>query len=450
MDKLFKSRYNQITKMDKDHYAVFNPLSGAFDIADVDTVKAFESGVPRNDEENKYWLERGYYFANKASEKIYIAKRYQDFLEVSEENEIQFLLVPTYGCNFNCPYCYQKGIDTNKNIMSQEMLNAFVDYVVEFRDKNMKKVTITLFGGEPLLLSEKQKNLVSSLVDKVVENNISLAVVTNGYNLEEYVPMLNKAMIKEIHISLDGAEAEHNRRRNTKDGKDSYQKIMRGMEKAKDAGLPLNARLITDKQTLKTFPELAKDLEKRGFFDLPKGKFKTSLGRNYELIDESMTQDDLLSLDEMYKEYTDLMLINPILKKLHMPNFFGVKKMVDSGEMYVPSFDTCPAGKSEFVFDASGNIFGCTASCGREGYELGTYFPDLKFDELALKDWKTRNILNISECVDCSVGVVCGGGCGVIAKDRNGKVHSANCKPIKEVMDIGINYYRKEILDKVK
>jgi uncharacterized protein len=122
--------------------------------------------------------------------------------------------------------------------------------------------------------------------------------------------------------------------------------------------------------------------------------------------------------------------------------------MVDSGEMYVPSFDTCPAGKSEFVFDASGNIFGCTASCGREGYALGTYFPALKFDELALRDWQTRNILNIPECVDCSVGVVCGGGCGVIAKDRNGKVHSANCKPIKEVMDIGINYYKKEILDK--
>ncbi len=450
MDKLFKSRYNQITKMNEDHYAVFNPLSGAFDVADADSVKSFESGIPRNEEEKKYWLLRGYYFADKASEKIYIAKRYQDFLEVSEENEIQFLLVPTYGCNFNCPYCYQKGIDINKNIMSQEMLDAFVDYVVNYRNKNNKKVTVTLFGGEPLLLNEHQKTLVSSLVDKLVEHSITLAVVTNGYNLEEYIPILQKAMIKEIHVSLDGAETEHNRRRSTKDGKDSYQKIMRGLEVAKEIGLPLNARLITDKQTLKTFLELAKDLEKRGFLDLPKGMFKTSLGRNYELIDESMTQADLLSLDEMHREYTELMLLNPVLRKLHIPNYFGVKKMVDSGEMYVPSFDTCPAGKSEFVFDASGNIFGCTASCGREGYELGSYFPVLKFNEQVLKDWQTRNILNIAECVDCSVGVVCGGGCGVIAKDRNGEIHSPNCKPIKEVMDIGINYYRKEILDKAK
>jgi uncharacterized protein len=449
MDSLTSSRYNQVTKIDNNNYAIFNPLSGAFDIADDASYKAFERGLARNEEEQKYWLERGYFFKNKSEEKIYIAKRYQDFLNVSEENEIQFILVLNYACNFNCSYCYQKGIDINHKNMSEEMLAAFIKYIVQYKEKNNKKITVTLFGGEPLLNNDKQKKLIEFLVDNLSKNDITMSVVTNGYYLEQYLPILEKVRIKELHVSIDGAQEEHDKRRSPKDGKGSYKQIMNGLVIAKNKKIPINIRLITDKKTIQTFPKLASDLQERGFFGLEKGQFKASLGRNYELIDESMTQDDLFDLDQMYQAYTDLLKQHPILEKLHIPSYFGITKMLDSGEMFVPSFDTCPAGKSEFVFDNSGKIFGCTASCGRDNYELGTFYPELKFDEIALKEWQTRNILNIEQCRDCSVGIVCGGGCGVIAKDRNGKVHSPNCKPIKNVMDIGINFYKEKILQKV-
>lgn len=446
MNRCFPSRYNLVTQIDENSYAIFNPLSGAFDIADSKEKEAFESGVAQDSTQEEYWLERGYYFKDASSEQQYVNKRYFDFFDVSNENQIQFMLVLTYGCNFNCEYCYQRGVDTSKNVMSVDMLDAFIDFVIDYRNKHKKDVIVSLFGGEPLLPGKKHQELISHLIARLSLEKIPLTVVTNGYNLEEYIPLLSNADIKEIHVSLDGDRDEHDRRRQTKDGKDSFNKILNGMHAAKDAGFPINVRLITDKKTMSTLPGLAERLEEEGFFDLPKGRFKTSLGRNYELINEYVKPEDLFDLDQMYSAYVKLMLEFPILEKLHMPSFFGVTKVAKEGEMYVPSFDTCPAGKSEFVFDSSGSIFGCTASCGRDGYELGSFYPEVKWNNEELRAWKSRNILNIEECKECSVGVICGGGCGVIAKDREGKVHSPNCKPIKEVMDIGIQYYKDILL----
>jgi uncharacterized protein len=114
--------------------------------------------------------------------------------------------------------------------------------------------------------------------------------------------------------------------------------------------------------------------------------------------------------------------------------------------MYFPNFDSCPAAKSEFVFDGSGKIYGCTASCGRDGYEIGEYFPEVRFYPEKIGDWKKRNILEITECRDCPVGVVCGGGCGVVSNEKNGKILSPNCKPVKEIMDLGILYHKDVFL----
>ncbi|HCL58157.1 MAG TPA: radical SAM/SPASM domain-containing protein [Spirochaetia bacterium] len=434
------SKYNLITEISPDQFAVYNSLSGAFDIANLEEKERFEKGIPFSEDEKQFWLERGYYFDSKQKEEEYIQTRWEDFQIESSKNGVQFLLVGSYACNFACPYCYQGGIANKEDILSDEKLEAFIQFVIQYRKENKKEVYITLFGGEPLL--KRNEPMIRKIVEASKKENIPLSVVTNGYYLKEFLPILKDAPIHEIQVTFDGDQEIHDKRRVLKDGTKSFQKIFEGLEAALQSFLPLHIRLITDRETLPSFPALAEKLDRIGVLKLPKHLFKTSLGRNYELLDSYQRPKDLFSLDEMYREYTDLMVKNPILAKLHTPSYFGITQIVKEREMYLPSFDTCPAGKSEFVFDYSGNIYGCTASCGREGYEIGQFYPELVWNEKALLEWKTRSILTIEECKDCPVGVVCGGGCGVIANDENGKVQSPNCKPVKEVMDIGIRYFK--------
>ena len=354
---MIPSRYNLVTKMDDQNFALFNPLSGAFDIVDEKFADSILKGTLPSESDRTVLLERGYFFQSKSAEEAYIQERYQDFLNESSLNKTQFLLVPSYSCNFHCPYCYQKGVPSQSETMSNEMVYSFVDFIKKYKMLNRKEIMVTLFGGEPLLPGSARKETVRLLIELLNQNDVGLSVVTNGYYFEEYLEILKAAKIEEIHFTLDGDAEIHNRRRFEKEGENSFERIIRAMGKAVEVGFPVNLRLITDRLTLETFPALAVKLEQAGFPDLPKDKFKTSLGRNYELYNDYIKPEDLFTLDQMVSAYVNKMMAYPILKKLHRPSFFGMTQLVENREMFLPSFDTCPGAKSEYVFDASGKIF---------------------------------------------------------------------------------------------
>jgi uncharacterized protein len=179
------SRYNLMTKIDEENFAIFNPLSGAFDIADNAAKDRFLNGTPSGISEKLEWIERGYFFNSEKDEEEYIKTRYDEFVKDSEKNPVQFLLAETYSCNFGCSYCYQKGIGKGEFI-SEEMIRAFTDYVVKYRSDTGRDVFVSLFGGEPLLSGEVARCRVSLLIDLLTKERIGLTVVTNGYNLTDH------------------------------------------------------------------------------------------------------------------------------------------------------------------------------------------------------------------------------------------------------------------------
>ncbi|MDD2534603.1 MAG: DUF5714 domain-containing protein, partial [Eubacteriales bacterium] len=77
---------------------------------------------------------------------------------------------------------------------------------------------------------------------------------------------------------------------------------------------------------------------------------------------------------------------------------------------------------------------------------LGRFWPTVERNDKQISDWQTRDVTKIEKCRDCSYNVLCGGGCGVVAANQNGlKIHSPNCRPVQEILDIGINYYADDI-----
>lgn len=49
-------------------------------------------------------------------------------------------------------------------------------------------------------------------------------------------------------------------------------------------------------------------------------------------------------------------------------------------------------------------------------------------------------------CFDCRYNVICGGGCGVVAANRTGEILAPDCRPVQELIELGVNYYLDEIL----
>ena len=60
---------------------------------------------------------------------------------------------------------------------------------------------------------------------------------------------------------------------------------------------------------------------------------------------------------------------------------------------------------------------------------------------MIIEQWESRDVTSIPECRECSVQLACGGGCGSVAKNRTGTICSPDCRPVKELMELGFKAY---------
>lgn len=467
------SKYNLISPVGRalaEEYAILNPLSGNFDFftgeekpvidrirdgllgigadgqAAGDDPKTAITEIPEADKQMvEYLLERGYLFRTRSEEERLLRRKRGEFQATMEETPVQLLLVPTYSCNLACTYCFQDGIRGKDQVITREVTDAFFRHIDDDHSDRPVKPFITLFGGEPLRNSPVQREAISYIAEQAARRGYPLSAVTNGYDLVDYVEILKRAVIKEIQVTVDGPREVHDSRRHTANRRGTFDRIMTGIEAAIQAGFPINLRVVADRENIGALADLARILEDRGWLDLGPARFKTQIGRNYELFDCYSRPDTLLSEIELWRAVAEAAQNEPILRKFHRPEFRGMGHLADTGELYLPSFDTCPAYKTEWVYDLHGNIYGCTASCGREEYRGGTFYPEVRLDRDEIGQWEKRDILSIPECRDCSVSLMCGGGCGVVARNRLGKVLAPDCRPVKELVELGIDYYYESL-----
>ncbi len=432
------SKYNIFGPIkNSERYYILNLLTGNADILDKRRGDEILRGEFTTVEE---YAGLGY-LVDPAEERALYEQRYEEFLLKRKSEEVQVFFVPWYACNFSCSYCYQSGYEVRDAGLDEEVIDGFFRYIeTELRDRNKY---ITLFGGEPLLLG-KRKELISYFIGESSRAGIDVALVTNGYNLAEYLDVLEEGRIREIQVTLDGTEKVHNRRRMLKGGAPTFSRIVEGVDRALEAGLGVNLRVVLDGDNMGELPEIARFAINRGW--TKHSRFKTQLGRNYELHTCQAGSAKLFSRLEFYGELYELIQIHPEIVQFHRPAYSLSKFLLENGELPDPLFDACPACKSEWAFDFTGRIYPCTATVGKEGESVGTFHPEVKKNEEAIAQWRNRDVTTIPGCEGCPVQLVCGGGCGSLAKNREGTVFATDCRPEKELIGMGLSlYFNKEV-----
>lgn len=173
-----------------------------------------------------------------ALEYIY-RKRYFD------SSNLNLILVPSLACNFNCPYCFEKG---HENFKYNE---KYVKILKSYSDENFRglnNVHISLFGGEPLLY---QKALFSYLeylyeLKEKMNYNLDTSIVTNGSLItEEVIENLIKYNCRYLQITLDGDEISHNQTRAFKDGRNSFDILIKNIQMIADKTMNLDEFKLT-------------------------------------------------------------------------------------------------------------------------------------------------------------------------------------------------------------
>lgn len=434
---LTPSRHNLLAPVAPGRgWVLANPLSGNADLLSEEEAAAWRRGDPVDRET---LAQRGYLVEATEEQRRY-REAYLRFTEEREAEEIQLLFAPTYACNFACSYCYQDEYPAPRGVVSAEVVRAFFDYV----DQTFagRRVYLTLFGGEPLLPTPGLRTSLELFVEMAARRALPLSVVTNGFYLTEALPLLQRACLREVQVTLDGPPGVHDRRRPLAGGGGTFERVAAGVDEALRSGVPINLRAVVDGDNLQHLPALARLAQQRGWTEHP--LLKTQLGRNYELHHCQADRARLLSRLELYERFAALSAEHPELLRFHRPPLHGARRLASEGALPPPMFDACPGCTTEWAFDLEGRIYPCTATVGKPGEAVGRFHPIPSLDHEQVDEWEDRDVLSIPECAQCASQLLCGGGCGAVARSAHGRLHGPDCRPVPELLGLGLGLYLKE------
>lgn len=159
----------------------------------------------------------------------YNSCRLEYLASIGNHEKLSLIIVPTTGCNFECPYCFEGKKDNNR--MTHGVIDALIFFINGY--KGVKELHITWYGGEPLVAFDIIKVLTNRIKAECTIELISYSMITNGYLINDEVAMFMKTHnFKYIQITFDGIELNHNRTRYLKGTKTpSFKKILQNVDR---------------------------------------------------------------------------------------------------------------------------------------------------------------------------------------------------------------------------
>lgn len=425
------SKYNYLFESDEFGFLLFNSLSDTFMslnkeaynfiIENKDKPEVLKSSeIGGILEKNKCLVKSDYDEINQID--------YLETLSKTNSKDLNLTIAPTYACNFDCVYCYEK--DRRNIFLDESQIKNIINFIDTFKDA--EDVSITWYGGEPLMginTIEKLTEEIESLGKKI--NHI---IVTNGYLLnKKNIEILNRLNIKTAQITLDGPKAIHDKRRPLLDGKGTFDKILKNIDLLFEMcpEYVISFRVNVDKENSKYFKEIYNQLQNRY-----KGRrFNVYAGFVDEILACASVNSCVFNRHDVYNFKKEL--------------FINYK--VDLGIYPSNKRQSCMAQMlNGYVIGADGNIFKCWNDIGIDEKAISNVkSPKISNKPLLFRYLNAANNIHDPKCKNCLLLPMCDGGCQYIKMANFFKeVNIDNCHLSKDKLNESLELYYKHKLNK--
>lgn len=302
----------------------------------------------------------------------------------------------TLKCNMKCKHCGSSAGPTRDNELDLEESLAICD---QFRDLLVKEVNFT--GGEPLMCTYWEE-----LADYLYHLGIDTKILTNGWLLDEdMIARIKAAHISGLGISLDGMKNTHD---NIRRRKGLFDRVVKGIDIANQAGLPVTIITTANKLNIPELPEMGRLLVTSGVKCWQIQPIFT-LGRAKEGSALQIDKSDYLALGEFISKWT------PIYAKE------GMELSPGDSYGYFTSYDTrtpewrgCPAGLFSCGITSDGMVKGCLSMPNEliEGDLRKADLWDIWFHPDSFAYTRNFSLRDMgSYCAGCDKQDQCRGGC---------------------------------------
>lgn len=260
----------------------------------------------------------------------------------------------TKACNLKCKYCYAALETLNKKDFSFDEIKEIID---EFHGMGTRIVRI--LGGEPLIRKD-----IGDIIRYLRSKDIFIEMATNGLFIERWLDDLQYLDI--LQISIDGNETSHDAVR----GMGSYRAMLKGLEAAVNARLPVRIHGVFNKISIeasKESPVVAlAELSRKyhvpfNFCQYVLGEEDKKCGINkpayVSFADTRKYHEELMSYkNKKYKFF------NSIAAMKQIGNWLDPDRDVlyDQERDHIPAYFTrCRAGELYCFLDSDGSLYPC-------------------------------------------------------------------------------------------
>jgi uncharacterized protein len=439
------SKFNIFVQDSDGSFIVYNTLQGSISIVNSNLarilkdkdIKLLENSESPDLLENL--KEQGIIKDSNFDELEHYEKMHKHWKEGKENVEFNVLL--TYDCNFECPYCYQGRGDVGEKIHGFRYMNqALLDSVKKFIknttiERGSKKLELVLYGGEPFLPLAKKMGI--DLTDEIYEwtkaNNINfgLNVLSNGSLMdEETIRWLSKYKAR-LQIPIDGDPEMHNKYRFYKeDGRGSFEDIAKVLEMTRGTDIETHIRISLTDQTYPTMERLLDELKTRKLTHVyPDFCYITAFTEACVGFG-GHTLSDL----KLFK------IIPELWMKAHERGF-----PLDIRPQVKP-LPCSSIADGSFIVDPFGDVYKCWELVGLKDNIVGRIDSNGNLMKTsAYEDVLKRNPLEIEQCRNHVYLPSCAGGCVCKAKWQSKTYRAPGCGTERYLLNDKIKTYVKTI-----
>lgn len=289
---------------------------------------------------------------------------------------LELIILPTEQCNFRCVYCYE---DFSIGKMGAETIQGIKNLILK-RVENLKVLSFSWFGGEPLL----EQKIIFELLQFAKEQcdlhgvHFSGGFTTNGYKLN---PTLLKKLVyygqTGYQISLDGYKEEHDKTRVLRSGKETFNKIWQNLIDIRDSDISdvrIKLRIHLTPNNFSSVQKLVTEIKKEFGGD-------KRFNIHFHKVSQLGGTNDFKILEK--SEYMNrITILNNMLNNSIESESEYTKR---GGNNYI-----CYASKpNSLLIRADGRIGKCTVALNSSSNDIGRIKPDgtVEIDNRKLRPW---------------------------------------------------------------
>lgn len=292
---------------------------------------------------------------------------------------LNLIIMPTEKCNFRCTYCYES-FKIGK--MGPRVIQGVKNLLIA-RAPNLDFLTISWFGGEPLLALDVIETIsthILTLTGLYLNVHYRADITTNAYFITpEVFQNLLDWNIRGYQISFDGPRAQHDQKRILANGRGTFDRLWQNLKTMKsfNESFAVTVRLHLDRDNFACAPEFLEEF-KRDFGDDQRFTLYVR-----ELSQLAEPKEHPLNVFELHEAI-------PAIESIRMlAEDHGINIRVPERKNHVCHAACYAAKLNSFVIRADGHVSKCTVALDSDVNQVGMINDDgsLTINRAELMKW---------------------------------------------------------------